>query len=94
MSNDTKANEHSAGYMELTGAQKDGDCEIVEVDGGISRDRACCNLFWPSSEQTTKFSCGTCEFVEVKPLTQKEANKMSLTDILKSVRPGEKENNE
>lgn len=55
-----------AGYMELTGAKKDGDCEKVEVAGGISKDRGCCNKFHPESRQTTTFNCGTCEYVTEK----------------------------
>jgi len=73
--NTKKANKDSAGYMELQGAQKDADCEIVEVDGGISSKRGCCNLFWPKDEQVKVFSCGTCEFVETKPLGKREARK-------------------
>lgn len=51
-----------AGYMELPGAQKDGDCVRVKVAGGISKRLGCCNLFEP--EKGVKlFSCGTCEYV-------------------------------
>ena len=57
-----KVSELAAGYMELAGAKKDGDCKIVEVDGGISKDLGCCNLFKPESEKVQKFSCGTCHF--------------------------------
>ena len=52
-----------AGYMELAGAAKDADCEKVEVAGGVSRVRACCNHFSPEAKDTDKFSCGTCEYV-------------------------------
>jgi hypothetical protein len=51
-----------AGYMELEGAQKDADCSIVEVEGGVSSDKGCSNLFQPV-EGATVFSCGTCVFV-------------------------------
>jgi hypothetical protein len=51
-----------AGYMELTGAKKDGDCEIVQVQGGISQHRGCCNLFDPF-HGALKFDCGHCEYV-------------------------------
>lgn len=88
--NKKRANEHSAGYMELGGAVKDGDCEIVDVSGGVSSDLGCCDLFWPESKAARKFSCGTCEFVEVKPLAAKEARGMSFRDILNSERPAEK----
>jgi hypothetical protein len=52
----------AAGYMELEGAKKDGECAIVEVKNGVSRDLGCCNLFGPK-KSVTKFSCGTCEYV-------------------------------
>jgi hypothetical protein len=87
--NAKRANEHSAGYMELAGAKKDGECEIVEVKGGVSRKLGCCDLFWPENEQTKVFSCGTCEFIEVKPLSAKEARAMSPKEILESERPAE-----
>jgi len=51
-----------AGYMELEGAQKDADCQIVQVDGGVSSELGCCNEFQPQ-EGTQVFSCGTCSFV-------------------------------
>ena len=54
-----------AGYMELDGARKDGDCEIVKVDGGVSQQRGCCNLFDPF-KGATKFDCGHCEYVRPK----------------------------
>ena len=50
-----------AGYMALIGAKADADCAKVNVPGGISRERACCNLFEPETNQTIVFSCGTCE---------------------------------
>jgi hypothetical protein len=49
----------AAGYMELAGARKDADCEIVQVNGGVSKELGCCNLFKPETG-TQKFSCGTC----------------------------------
>jgi hypothetical protein len=48
--------------MELAGAQKDGDCSKVDVQGGVSLDRGCCNDFEPQDEQTDTFSCGNCKF--------------------------------
>ena len=51
-----------AGYMELRGAGKDGDCSEVKVPGGISREKGCCNEFEPQSDDTEVFSCGTCEY--------------------------------
>ena len=49
-----------AGYMELTGATKDGDCRIVT--GQISKEKGCCNLFHPDGDPD-KFSCGTCKYL-------------------------------
>jgi hypothetical protein len=53
-----------AGYMELEGAAKDGDCRIVHEKGGISKKLGCCNNFQPEKADTCKFSCGTCGFVK------------------------------
>lgn len=52
----------SAGYMELEGAKKDGDCKIVKVEGGISKDLGCCNLFKHKDGKPQQFKCGTCQF--------------------------------
>jgi hypothetical protein len=60
--NSAKIPEAQAGYMELTGAQKDGDCSKVDVQGGVSLDRGCCNEFQPQDEQTDTFSCGNCKY--------------------------------
>ncbi len=56
----------SAGYMELEGAQKDGDCEVVEVEGGVSKDLGCSNLFEPIAGATS-FTCGTCTYFVSSP---------------------------
>lgn len=58
-----KITSRSAGYMELDGAKKDGDCELVKVEGGISEQRGCCNLFQPQAHAQA-FRCGTCKYVE------------------------------
>ncbi len=55
-----------AGYLELKDAIKDGDCEKVDVPGGVSFELGCCNLFEAESEDTDKFSCGTCEYKREK----------------------------
>jgi hypothetical protein len=57
-----KIPEAQAGYMELQGAVKDGDCSHVDVEGGVSLDRGCCNEFEPQDEQTDTFSCGNCKY--------------------------------
>jgi hypothetical protein len=48
--------------MELQGAVKDGDCSKVDVQGGVSLDRGCCNFFEPQDDSTDTFSCGNCEY--------------------------------
>jgi len=60
--NKGKLTEKEAGYMELEGAKKDGDCHIVHVENGISKDLGCCNLFRYSPGKEKKFSCGTCSY--------------------------------
>lgn len=66
-----------AGYMELPGAVKDGDCRKVDVAGGVSKKRACCNHFHPENKSTTVFSCGTCEYVTTHPATMIHIRKSS-----------------
>jgi hypothetical protein len=56
-----KLDKDYAGYMELAGAKKDGDCKIVFVDGGISKDLGCCNLYHPV-DGAKKFNCGQCKY--------------------------------
>jgi hypothetical protein len=58
-----KVDEHAAGYMELEGAEKDASCDIVDVQGGVSCELGCCNLFDPEDE-AKEFRCGTCEHVK------------------------------
>jgi hypothetical protein len=48
--------------MELQGAVKDGDCSKVDVQGGVSLDKGCCNSFQPQDDQVDAFKCGTCEY--------------------------------
>jgi hypothetical protein len=57
-----KIPEAQAGYMELQGAVKDGDCSKVDVQGGVSLDRGCCNEFEPQDETTDTFDCGNCKY--------------------------------
>lgn len=57
-----KASPEQAGYMELSGARKDAQCEIVRVPGGVSSQKGCCNLFDPDSG-ASQFRCGTCEHI-------------------------------
>lgn len=58
-----KTDARAAGYMELTGAKKDAVCQIVDVRGGVSQQRGCCNLFEPENGDVMQFRCGTCEYV-------------------------------
>jgi hypothetical protein len=94
---DRRINERAAGYVELPGATKDGDCEAVEVAGGISRKLGCCNLFDPENAAQL-FNCGSCEYVigepdqgsdSTKPLTKDSSKGMSFKEILESQRPVE-----
>jgi len=57
-----KVPEAQAGYMELAGAQKDGECQKVDVQGGVSLDKGCCNFFEPQDESTDQFKCGECKY--------------------------------
>ena len=57
-----KISAEQAGYMELDGAKKDRDCEVVRVSGGVSSQLGCCNLFDPEPG-VKQFRCGTCEHV-------------------------------
>ena len=57
-----------AGYMELPGAEKDGDCVRVQVPGGVSGKLGCCNLFEWDHNTGKLFSCGTCEYIRAKGL--------------------------
>lgn len=53
-----------AGYMELEGAKKDGDCAIVRVSGGISSKKGCCDLYDPQ-KGADEFRCGECIYVRI-----------------------------
>lgn len=57
-----KISSDQAGYMELDGAQKDGDCSKVQVDGGVSKDKGCCNIFDPG-DGAQSFGCANCEYL-------------------------------
>ncbi len=61
-----KVSAQTAGYMELEGAHKDGECELVDVPAGVSGERGCCNLFAPDSG-ATQFRCGECEHFAAAP---------------------------
>jgi|SRR5215472_5439209 len=89
-----------AGYLELPGAVKDSDCQVVSVDGGVSSERGCCNSFGWKSPDVEYFRCGECKYLsdsdreeqgddygENKPLGKKEADKLSFEQILNSDRP-------
>jgi hypothetical protein len=55
----------AAGYMELDGAVKDGDCNAVDVNGGVSGELGCCNLFNPKPG-AREFECETCKHFRSK----------------------------
>lgn len=92
--NQKRFNARTVNYEELPGAVKDADCEAVEVEGGVSKDGGCCQTWERANQDVDKFACGTCKFLEnsepdeTQPLLQREANKMSFGDVLRSMRPG------
>lgn len=59
---DPRISAKQAGYMELHGAEKDGDCHKVDVRGGVSKARGCCDYYQPETEITEVFNCGHCEY--------------------------------
>jgi hypothetical protein len=93
--NEHRITAQEAGYLELPGAVKDADCEVVEVDGGVSSERGCCNSFGWKSADVEYFRCGECKYLagqeerdgEERPLGRREAKKMSDREILDSSRP-------
>jgi broad specificity phosphatase PhoE len=56
------ADDPKIAYCELQGAVKDADCKKVFVEGGVSKDRGCCNIVEPV-DGATKFSCGLCTYL-------------------------------
>ena len=96
--NETRITEQQAGYLEFPDSEKDADCSVVEVDGGVSSEGGCCNSFGWADPSSRTFSCGTCKYLkgaeegesygEEKPLGKKEAGRMSFEDVLNSPRPG------
>lgn len=69
---DSRMSPEAAGYMELEGADKAGDCGKVRVTGGVSKKLGCCNEFNPQSG-VKEFRCGTCTHVIEKPAAQDSA---------------------
>lgn len=62
---DARMSADQAGYMELPGAVKDGDCQRVKVANGISQHKGCCNEYRPG-KSSDEFRCGECKFVTLK----------------------------
>jgi hypothetical protein len=94
--NENRITAEQAGYLELPNAVKDADCDVVEVDGGVSSERGCCNSFGWKSPDVEYFRCGECRYLsgqerdaEMRPLGRGEAKKMSDREILDSSRPAE-----
>lgn len=92
--NKTRITAEQAGYLELPDAVKDADCEVVEVDGGVSSERGCCNAYAWRSGNPKGFSCGECKYLEDadgqpedRPIGRAESRKMSDMQILESDRP-------
>jgi hypothetical protein len=63
---DSRIPARTAGYVELSGAKKDADCELVKVKGGVSSQLGCCNKFRRKDKSVQEFKCGTCK--ELMPL--------------------------
>jgi hypothetical protein len=61
---DGKMSGEQAGYIELDGAQKDADCMVVMVDGGVSSDMGICRQKFDPQDGATAFNCGSCNYVE------------------------------
>lgn len=53
--------------MELDGAEKDSDCQIVEVPEGVSTKLGCCNLYKPENG-ADEFRCGECRYLTDNPV--------------------------
>ncbi len=51
-----------ADYEELQSARKDGECTLVEVPGGISKEKGCCAEWERVSQNVKEFRCGTCTY--------------------------------
>ncbi len=51
--------------MELEGAEKDSDCEIVKVEGGISSELGCCNNYERQAKFTNAFKCAVCKYLVI-----------------------------
>lgn len=70
------------GYMELAGATKDADCSKVEVAGGVSKEKGCCNGYLPVNNGADEFKCGECIFLTAaKPKASKELKELSTQAV-------------
>jgi hypothetical protein len=57
---DGKTSAAAAGYMELAGAEKDGQCDVVEVAGGVSLDSGMCRKLFDAESDADEFCCDDC----------------------------------
>jgi signal peptide peptidase SppA len=57
---DGKTSAAAAGYMELAGAEKDGQCDVVEVAGGVSLDSGMCRKLFDAESDADEFCCEEC----------------------------------
>ena len=73
---DSQASAQEAGYVELPGAKKDAQCDIVNVPGGVSSEKGCCNLY-KQQPNAQGFSCGQCTHVGT---SDEEKTKQELPD--------------
>lgn len=62
---DSRVSAKAAGYMELSGAEKNADCHKVKVSGGVATEKGCCNLFEPKPK-ASQFRCGMCQHVRIQ----------------------------
>ena len=65
---DNRMTAEQAGYMELEGAKKDGDCHKVNVSGGVSLELGCCNEFEPKAPTVKRFQCEGCKYHKDKSM--------------------------
>lgn len=74
---DSRMTPEAAGYMELEGANKAGDCGKVRVPGGVSKKLGCCNEYSPQAK-ADEFRCGECIHVIDKPAGQDSALRLAM----------------
>jgi len=74
---DNRMTPAAAGYMELDGAQKAGDCDKVKVPNGVSKLLGCCNEYKPQTG-AKDFRCGLCTHLVEKPAGQDAMPRLAM----------------